>query len=104
MQWLAVSGNELLYGLARARITMRFNRPFDLSQCHGDAQPGLEAMQQRLKDKSWLAADHPTIADVACYPYVALTEEGRFSLGPFPAVRAWLQRFEGLAGWLAMDQ
>jgi glutathione S-transferase len=103
MQWLAVSENELLYGLARARITVLFNRPFDLAQCHADARPGLEAMEQRLTEESWLAAEHPTIADVACYPYVALAEVGRFSLEPYPAVRAWLQRFEGLQGWLAMD-
>ena len=104
MQWLAVSENELLYGLARARITVLFGRPFDLAQCHRDAQPGLEAMEHRLADHPWLAADHPSIADVACYPYVSLAEEGRFSLEPYPAVRAWLQRFEGLQGWLAMDQ
>jgi glutathione S-transferase len=100
MQWLAVSENELLYGLARARATLRFNRPFDLAQCHADALPGLEAMEDRLSDAHWLAADHPTIADIACYPYVALAEEGRFSLDPFPAVKGWLQRVEGLPGWV----
>ena len=104
MQWLAVSENELLYGLARARVTVLFKRPFDLSQCHNDARPGLEAMEQRLTTDFWLAAEHPTIADVACYPYVSLAEVGQFSLEPYPAVRTWLQRFEGLPGWLAMDQ
>lgn len=102
MQWLAVSENELLYGLARARITVVFRRPFDLDQCHLDARPGLEVMQHRLDGYPWLAAEHPTIADVACYPYVALAEEGRFSLQPFPAVREWLKRFEGLEGWVGM--
>jgi len=104
MQWLAVSENELLYGLARARSTLLFNRPFDLAQCHRDARPGLEAMEARLGLAPWLAAAHPSIADVACYPYVALAEEGRFSLEPYAAVRAWLQRFEGLAGWQAMQR
>ena len=104
MQWLAVSENELLYGLARARVTVLFKRPFDLSQCHNDARPGLEAMEQRLTTDFWLAAEHPTIADVACYPYVSLAEVGQFSLEPYPAVRTWLQSFEGLPGWLAMDQ
>jgi len=102
MQWLAVSENELLYGLARARVTVRFHRPFDLELCHRDAKPGLDAMEQRLGGHTWLATDMPSIADIACYPYVALAEEGRFSLAPYPAVRAWLKRVEGIRGWVPM--
>lgn len=102
MQWLAVSENELLYGLARARVTVLFDRPFDLAQCHRDAEPGLAAMEQRLGAASWLAADRPTIADIACYPYVSLAGEGDFSLEPYPAVKAWLERVEGLPGWVPM--
>lgn len=104
MQWLAVSENELLYGLARARITVRFNLSFDVGQCHRDAVSGLEAMEHRLRDRLWLAGEQPTIADIACYPYVSLAEEGRFSLQPYPAVRAWLQRVEGLDGWVPMTE
>jgi len=102
MQWLAVSENELLYGLARARAAERFNRPFDLELCHRDAVPGLEVMEHRLAVEPWLAAEHLTIADLACYPYVALAEEGRFSLAPYRAVRAWLERVEGLTGWVPL--
>lgn len=102
MQWLAVSENELLYGLARARVTVLFNRSFDLAQCHRDAKPGLEAMEQRLEAHLWLAADHTTIADLACYPYVSLANEGRFSLKPYIAVQTWLKRVKGLAGWEPM--
>ena len=102
MQWLAVSENELLYGLARARAAIRFKRPFDLDLCHADARPGLEAMERRLADSDWLAVPHPTIADLACYPYVALADEAQFSLEPYPAVRGWLKRVEGLKGWVPM--
>lgn len=102
MQWLAVSENELLYGLARARVTVRFNKPFDLEQCHRDAKPGLEALDNQLAGQDWLAVGHPTIADIACYPYVSLAEEGRVSLEPYPAVRDWLRRVEELPGWVRM--
>lgn len=99
MQWLAVSENELLYGLARARVAVLFDKPFDIAQCHRDATPGVNAMEQQLSAADWLAADHPTIADIACYPYVSLAEEGHFALAPYPAVRAWLARIEALPGW-----
>jgi len=104
MQWLAVSENELLYGLARARAKLLFNAPYDLERCHLDATPGLETMEKRLGGHEWLAADHPSIADVACYPYVAVADEGRFSLEPYSAVRAWLGRAEALPGWVTMPR
>lgn len=102
MQWLAVSENELLYGLARARVALRFNKPFDLEQCHRDAKPGLETMEQQLAEHDWLAADHPTIADIACYPYLALADEAHISLADYPAIRVWLQRVEAILGWVPM--
>ncbi len=102
MQWLAVSENELLYGLARARVAVRFNRPFNIEQCHADARQGVEALEAQLTVQPWLAADHATIADLACYPYVALADEGNFSLEPYPAVRAWLARVAELPGWVPM--
>jgi glutathione S-transferase len=104
MQWLAVSENELLYGLARARAKLLFDRPYDLAQCHRDAQPGLEAMERQLEAAPWLASEQPTIADIACYPYVSLAGEGDFSLEPYPAVRAWLNRVESIDGWMPMAQ
>lgn len=102
MQWLAVSENELLYGLARARATVLFKRPFDLDACHADAKPGVIAMENQLNRQDWLAADHLTIADIACYPYVSMADVGKFSLEPYPAILSWLQRFEAIAGWVPM--
>jgi len=62
-------------------------------------------MERRLGEHEWLAAVHRTIADLACYPYVSLAEEGRFSLQPYPAVRAWLAWVEGLrAGCRCWDR
>ncbi len=102
MQWLAVSENELLYGLARARVAVLFGKPFDLEQCYREARPGLDAMERRLADNEWLAGARATIADLACYPYVALAHEGRFSLSPYPAVQQWVARVEKLDGWVPM--
>lgn len=102
MQWLAVSENELLYGLARARVAVLFKKAFDVDQCHREAKPGLDAMERRLAENAWLAGNEPTIADIACYPYVALAGDGHFSLEPYPAVVAWLKRVEALPGWQPM--
>lgn len=102
MQWLAVSENELLYGVARARAAHWLKRPYDLEQCYRDADAGLTAMEARLSKEEWLAGDNATIADIACYPYVALAHEGKISLDDYPGVRTWLKRVESLTGWETM--
>ena len=102
MQWLALAENELLYGLARARSVLRFDRPFDLAACQAEGRAGLEVLEDRLRDRHWLEGEGATIADIACYPYAALAEEAGVPLGPYPAVRAWIERFAALPAYRSM--
>ena len=102
MQWLALSENELLYGLARARAVLKFNRPWDLAECQALAGTGLAILEQHLNGHTWLAAEHVTIADIACFPYVALAPEAGMGLDSFPSVRSWLARVQSLPGYVAM--
>lgn len=59
-------------------------------------------MEARLSKEKWLSGDDATIADIACYPYLALAHEGKISLDDCPGVRAWLKRVESLPGWETM--
>lgn len=102
MQWLALAGDELLYGMARARAVRRLGRSFDREQCQQEGNQGLAVMESRLDHADWLAGIHATIADLACYPYVALADEAGVSLAPYPGVRAWLSRVEALPGWMPL--
>lgn len=102
MQWLSVSQNEILYGLARARAAKKFNRPWDLEQCQALGKQGLTVMEQHLSDNAWLACPHTTIADIACYPYVALAPEAGVALEDYPNICLWLARIQALPGYVAM--
>lgn len=102
MQWLAVSENEILYGLARARAVVRFNRPWDLAACQEMGNSGLACMERHLQRSHWLAAGHPTVADIACYPYVALAPEGGVALDGRPCVEKWIARMQALPGYVEM--
>lgn len=102
MQWLAVAQNEILYGLARARAIILFKRPWDMQQCRETGLAILHVMEQHLQHRHWLTLDHPTIADIACYPYVALAPEGGIALDDYPATRAWIKNIEHLPGYVAM--
>ena len=100
LQWLALSNNELHFGLQWARAVLRGHRSGDVEEYRGYARQGLSVLERRLAKSDWLALDHATIADIACYPYVAVAPEGVLSLGKYPATSAWLRRFEALPGWI----
>jgi glutathione S-transferase len=102
MQWLAVMENEILYGLAMARIICRFKRPGNLQEAQGRGRKALDALEQRLTAHPWLALDRVTIADIGCFPYVALAPEGEIALDAYPAVRSWIERVKSLDGFVAM--
>jgi glutathione S-transferase len=42
------------------------------------------------------AAEHATIADLACYSYVAHAPEGGIALDEYESVSSWLRRVEAL--------
>ena len=102
MQWLAVMENETLYGLAKARIICKFKYPGNLEEAKAFGRKGLAVMERRLAAHAWLAVDHATIADVGCFPYVALAPEGEIALDDYPSVRAWIDCFKALPGFVAM--
>ena len=102
MQWLAVMENEMLYGLARARVICKFKRPGNLEEAQELGRKGLGVLEERLAAHPWLALDRLTIADIACFPYVALAPEGEIPLDGYPAVRAWIARIKALQGFVGM--
>jgi len=98
-RWLSIAAGELSFGPAAARaITLGNMRP-DADPVRAKAIAGrlLAFMDGHLAaPRAFLAAGHPTVADLACYGYVAHAPEGGIALDPYPAVRAWLGRVEAL--------
>jgi len=101
MQWVALAGNEIQFGLQYARRGVLRDRwtAGTLEQGQAMARVALYALELRLADHAWLALDRPTIADIACFPYVETAPEARVPLDPYPAIQAWLARCKALPGW-----
>lgn len=99
MQWVALAGNEVQYGLQYGRGILKGIRQGDLAGCQALGRVALAALESRLVDHAWLALDRPTIADIANYPYVALAHEAELPLDDCPGIRAWLRRLEALPRW-----
>ena len=63
----------------------------------------LRVMENHLKRHDFFAAGRYTIADIALYAYTHLAHHADYDLGPFPAIRAWLDRVEAQPGHIGMD-
>jgi len=101
-QWLAYSNNEILNKLAAARAIALGLRPGNLAEAQDNARPVLTFIDQSLTGRDWLAGGHPTIADVACYPYSALSSQAGITHDAYPAITAWCRRIEGLKGYVPL--
>lgn len=102
MQWLAVSENEIQYGLARARAALQFGAPWNVEECQRTGRAALALLEGQLTKTEWLAAAHVTLADLACYPYVALAPQSGLEVEGHPAVRAWMDRIQALPRYVGM--
>ena len=98
-QWIALASNDIQFGLQYARGIVRGIRKGNYEECAELGKQGLAVLEGRLGSNQWLALGRPTIADVACYPYTSRAPEGNIALDPYPAVQAWIKRFEALPGY-----
>ena len=103
MQWLELAQNEVAEGLFRARMIAHMGRPGDLDAAHVQAAVALRVLEARLATADWLVDGGPTIADIACFPYVALAHQGRIDLDPYGGVRRWVDRIKALPRFRGMD-
>jgi glutathione S-transferase len=69
---------------------------------HKLADKVLGLMEAGLAQQDFLAAPHPTLADIACYAYIAHAPEGGVALEAWPQVRAWIARVQALPHFVPM--
>jgi glutathione S-transferase len=102
--WLSFAANELANGPAALRVAVRFKQPVNTDWATAVTQRAFGLMQSTLARQPWLMpGEHPSIADIACFPYTALAHEGNVSLTDYPAVIAWCDRIRALPGFVGMD-
>jgi glutathione S-transferase len=103
-EWLATAAGPIYQGPSRARVIKAYGRPGDYEQAVTIATNLLEVMNRHLESRSWLVGDGPTVADVACYSYLATADEGGIDVSQYPNVHAWLGRVEALGGFVPMPK
>ncbi|MEA3252041.1 MAG: glutathione S-transferase [Pseudomonadota bacterium] len=101
-RWLSIAAGEIAAGPCAARLVTVFGAPLDHEAAKARAHALLKMMNAHLDGRDWLAADRPTLADIAGYSYIAHAPEGGVSLADYPHVRAWLARIEALPRFIGM--
>ena len=108
-QWLATA-DEITRTASAARLHDALGyHHLDIDACRAGARAVFRVLDDHLAERAteglhWLAsAPDATIADLACFPYVALAGEGGISLDEFPALRNWVWDFRHLPGFIGMS-
>ncbi|MCP1372522.1 glutathione S-transferase family protein [Dyella lutea] len=65
------------------------------------ARRTLAILERELAERSFLAGERYTIADIAVFAYGSRADEAGFLLDGYPAIRGWIGRVRAQAGHLA---
>lgn len=102
MQWLSIATNEIQHSFAAARRYYRLNEYTDIELAQQKAHQILQILNQHLQAQRWLECARPTIADIACFPYIGLASDSRISLEACPYVMSWIERIKQLPSYIGM--
>ncbi len=107
-QWLGFA-QDLTATAGAARLHDTLLQDADIGRCRAAAHALLRILDEHLwfaeqAGGNWLCtAERPSIADLACFPYVMLSEEGGISRLAYPAIRRWGDRVKRLPGFMPMS-
>jgi glutathione S-transferase len=106
-QWmLFAEGTTNTASAARLHVNLGYD--FDIEACRDGAHRLFRVLDEHLwfREKEGLdwvcSGTHPTIADLAIFPDVILSEEGGVSRLQYPAIRRWTDRFKRIPGFSLM--
>ena len=106
-QWmLFAEGTTNTASAARLHVNLGYD--FDIETCRDGAHQLFRVLDDHLwfRERAGLdwvcSGDHPTIADLAIFPDVILSEEGGISRLDYPAIRRWTDRVKRIEGFTTM--
>jgi glutathione S-transferase len=101
VQWLVFEQERIMSGVGGARFRILTGRDPELVPARLElGRSGLEMLQARLTDRSYLVGQSCSIADLANFAYTHVSGDAGFGLGDYPAVSAWLGRIAALPGFV----
>jgi glutathione S-transferase len=104
IRWLSTTAGEVRQGPENARLYHLFGAGtnINIDRATQKAEDILNLLNKHLSTRTWLEFEHPTIADVAVFPYVALARDGKINIDAYANVLAWIDRIKQLPGYVPM--
>lgn len=103
IRWISITTGEVRQGPESARLYHLFGaKAINIERATEKATFILNQLNQHLSKHEWLVGTTPTIADIAVFPYVALSPDGKIDLSPYPQVLSWLERVKQIPGFVGM--
>jgi glutathione S-transferase len=105
IRWLSTTAGEVRQGPENARLYHLFGvgTNINIDRATQKSESILALLNEHLSTHKWLEFEHPTIADVAVFPYVALARDGKINLDGYPHILAWIDRIKQLPGYIPMN-
>ncbi|MBK1794627.1 glutathione S-transferase [Devosia sp. WQ 349] len=108
LRWHSVA-DDITSTSSAARLALGYGYDFNIEKVQAGAHRIFRLMDEHLwfgerQGRDWLCSpSHPTTADIACFPYVMLSEEGGISRQDYPALRRWTDRVRRIPGFMVMS-
>ena len=90
--------------LAMARRILRFGWDIDPTPYKEKGIVGLNLIEANLGQRPFLAGAHPTVADMACFPFVAMADEANIDMNQYPNILAWVDRIQQMDGFIPLPR
>ena len=99
-EWFAIAAGVMFRGPNMARLIKLFKVPGDHDAAVAMSKALFTMMEKHLEGKTWLVGDKASLADVACYSYVAVANEGELNMDAYSNINQWLSSVQSLEGFV----
>ena len=106
-QWLGFA-DSLNSTAGSARLHDGLFIECDIDSCRSGAHRLMRILDEHLwfqekQNSMWICShSNPTIADIACFPSIMLSEEGGISRIDYPAIRRWCDRVRRIPNFIVI--
>ncbi|MBT5231918.1 MAG: glutathione S-transferase [Methylococcales bacterium] len=103
-RFLSIAAGPIAFGVAKARLINVFGIDEDPAAAIEIAHSILASLNAFLQGRQWFVTEHPTIADITLYSYIAHAPEGNVSLSDYSNITRWLSDVENIKNFIPMQK
>jgi glutathione S-transferase len=110
LQWMSFEQYDLEPSIGTVRYWMRILKKTradlgdKLIELKKKGYAALDTLEDGLRGRTFLAAEHYTLADISTYACTHVASEAEFDLTPYPNIQRWCALIASQHGWAPMTE